>query len=250
MAACRVTSMVASWVARKTATTLTAAAAASATIRCLGTATKLATAEATAAAEATAPSTAAAASKPAVRDLSDTAVLHLLKSGLLSPHRLEADLSDATRAVTLRRAFVADALSKAVGPAKTSVNPTAALASLPSGAFDSDAFYRSILNTNCEAVIGCVGREGGRRGRGGCWWGACVLRWLTWSGWSRCPHRRIDAVHPACGELACCSPPLRRINTAALTHGHDAAHPSGASRCPSDQLLAARRSGDSHVAGR
>jgi hydroxymethylglutaryl-CoA reductase len=30
------------------------------------------------------------------------------------------------------------------------------MAGIPSGAFDTAAFYKSILNTNCESVIGYV----------------------------------------------------------------------------------------------
>ena len=77
--------------------------------------------------------------------------MHLLKSGLLSPHTLEADLADASRAVAVRRAFIADAIAR---DSKGTIDPRASMAALPAGAFDFAGFYNSIQNTNCEAVIG------------------------------------------------------------------------------------------------
>jgi hypothetical protein len=87
-------------------------------------------------------------------ELSNVQLVHLLKAGLLSSHRLEADLGDAVRAVAVRRAFVAESVLR---DSHGSVDPRAALSSaagLPMAEFDYRNFYNSILNTNCEAVIG------------------------------------------------------------------------------------------------
>ena len=87
-----------------------------------------------------------------VSDLSDDAALRLLKAGQLSPHSLESVLDDPARAVKLRRAYFASQIKKSGLPLSTA--PQDALISLPSGAFDYGAFYGTILNTNCESVIG------------------------------------------------------------------------------------------------
>lgn len=89
-------------------------------------------------------------------DLPDAALLHLLSTGTLSPHKLEADVGDAARAVALRRAYTAAELAAAPAAARTAADPARALAGLPLTSFDAPAFYKSILNTNCEAVIGYV----------------------------------------------------------------------------------------------
>lgn len=95
-----------------------------------------------------------------IADLSDNQIVHLLRAGQLSPHRLEADLNNATRAVAVRRAFVIDALARSPAGQRVVSPQTAshAMQHLPSSAqaFDVDAFYKSILNTNCEAVVGYV----------------------------------------------------------------------------------------------
>ena len=88
-----------------------------------------------------------------VAELSNAQILHLLKSGLLSPHKLEVELGDSLRAVHVRRAWVADAISRET---KGSIQPATAMTALPAAGFDHAHFYDSILNTNCEAVIGCV----------------------------------------------------------------------------------------------
>jgi hydroxymethylglutaryl-CoA reductase (NADPH) len=82
--------------------------------------------------------------------------LHLLTEGTLSPHKLEGDIGDAGRAVHLRRLYTAHALATASPTLKTSHEPHRALSGLPESSFDTAAFYKSILNTNCEAVIGYV----------------------------------------------------------------------------------------------
>lgn len=101
-----------------------------------------------------------AASSVTLRELTTPQLVALLQAGMLSPHRLEADLASASRAVEVRRAFVADALARAGagagGAGATAGDAAVSMAALPAGAFDTDAFYRSILNTNCEAVIGYV----------------------------------------------------------------------------------------------
>lgn len=93
-----------------------------------------------------------------IADLSDPQLVHLLRAGLISPHRLEADLHNPTRAVAVRRAFVADALARSPAAQRvvTAQGASSAMAHLPSSAaaFDVDGFYKGILNTNCEAVIG------------------------------------------------------------------------------------------------
>lgn len=93
-------------------------------------------------------------------DVEDSSLLHLLSVGALSPHTLEVDLSDPLRAVTLRRAFTAGALSRLPAdkrPAGASApSPEAAMARIPVTGFDAAAFYASVLNTNCESVIGFV----------------------------------------------------------------------------------------------
>lgn len=113
-----------------------------------------------AASVAAAPAAAAPAAGRTVADLSDSQLVALLRAGLLSPHRLEADLADATRAVAVRRAFVADSLARSPAAQRvvTASGATASLAALPASAaaFDVDAFYKSILNTNCESVVGFV----------------------------------------------------------------------------------------------
>lgn len=87
-------------------------------------------------------------------ELTNAQLVHLLKAGLLSSHKLESDLGDAVRAVAVRRAFIADSVLRET---HGSVDPRAALSTgLPMTEFDYKGFYNSILNTNCEAVIGCV----------------------------------------------------------------------------------------------
>ncbi len=89
-------------------------------------------------------------------DLSDAQLLYLLNCGTISPHRLETDVGDAVRAVHLRRLYTASQLAGAPASSKTSSDPFKAISGIPSGAFDTPGFYKSILNTNCEAVIGYV----------------------------------------------------------------------------------------------
>lgn len=85
-------------------------------------------------------------------ELSNAQLVHLLKSGLISSHKLESDLGDAVRAVAVRRAFVSESILR---DSKGSVDPRAALTTgIPMTEFDFRGFYNSILNTNCEAVIG------------------------------------------------------------------------------------------------
>lgn len=97
------------------------------------------------------------AAKPrTLADLTDNQLLHLLSSGAISPHKLEADIGDATRAVHVRRLFTAQqlAVSASASKEKAAHDPFKAMAGLPMAAFDHNTFYKSILNTNCEAVIG------------------------------------------------------------------------------------------------
>lgn len=115
----------------------------------------VAAAQAPAHAEASASSAAGAATQQSVSDLTDAQVVHLLKSGVMSPHRLEIDLNDSSRAVRVRRAYIADMLS--TQPVPTGARPASgAFTNLPVTGFDTASFYNSILNTNCEAVIGYV----------------------------------------------------------------------------------------------
>jgi hypothetical protein len=56
--------------------------------------------------------------------------------------------------VHLRRLHTVDALRSAAPGTRTSAEPAKAMTGLPMASFDHAAFYKSILNTNCEAVIG------------------------------------------------------------------------------------------------
>lgn len=89
-----------------------------------------------------------------VSDLSDEVCLRLLKAGQLSPHSLEVILDDPARAVELRRAYFASQIQRS-GLPLTAV-PQEAFGRLPSASFDYGAFYGTILNTNCESVVGWV----------------------------------------------------------------------------------------------
>lgn len=89
-----------------------------------------------------------------VSDLSDEACLVLLKASQLSPHSLETVLGDPARAVELRRKYFASQIRK--GGLKLAADPQESFENLPSASFDYGSFYGTILNTNCESVIGCV----------------------------------------------------------------------------------------------
>jgi hydroxymethylglutaryl-CoA reductase (NADPH) len=52
--------------------------------------------------------------------------------------------------------YTTQQLSSASGVAKTSLDPVKAMSGIPEGSFDTAAFYSSIVNTNCEAVIGYI----------------------------------------------------------------------------------------------
>ena len=105
-----------------------------------------------------APSAAAAPSSApkTLSEVDDATLLHLLLAGSLSPHTLEATLGDPFRAVELRRAFTAGALARLPAASRTATAPDAAIARIPLGGLDAPAFYASVLNTNCEAVIGFI----------------------------------------------------------------------------------------------
>ncbi len=98
------------------------------------------------------PSPTTGAATPArLSDLSDDALLAQLASGTLSVHTLETALGDCTRAVLLRRRLVAGRLH-----AGATTQSAKTLRELPFSAFDEELFYKSVLGSNCEAVIGCV----------------------------------------------------------------------------------------------
>lgn len=141
--AARVASLVASWSAKVKQQSRSFASQASA-------------AASQAATPASQTATTAFAAGRSVADLSNEEILYLLKTGAMSPHKLESDLGDATRAVHLRRSYIADQLAKASGSTKVTTKGGEAMSKLPSEAFDTGNFYNSILNTNCEAVIGYV----------------------------------------------------------------------------------------------
>jgi hydroxymethylglutaryl-CoA reductase (NADPH) len=103
------------------------------------------------AAAGAAASPASAAAPPPHASLDDASVLALLHSGALSPHALESSLGDPLRAVKLRRMFVAAALAPATGRAPPAAAP---LSGIPYRDVDAAAFYKTVLNTNCESVIG------------------------------------------------------------------------------------------------
>ncbi len=84
---------------------------------------------------------------PRLSDLPDDKLLGMLSDGTLSVHTLEGALKDCTRAVALRRRLVATRLEACGHPGK-------ALRDLPFSAFNEEMFYKSVLGTNCEAVIG------------------------------------------------------------------------------------------------
>ena len=101
--------------------------------------------------------------------MSDGAILSLLHSGALSAHVLEAQLGDPMRAVHLRRQHLAGALAGGAAAAAAAgagapqaspptPPPASPVAGIPytAASFDADAFYRTVLNTNCEAVIGFI----------------------------------------------------------------------------------------------
>lgn len=89
-------------------------------------------------------------------ELTDAQILYLLENGTLSPHKLEADLGDCTRAVHLRRLYTAQQLSSASQTSRTAKHPFESIQNIPIASFDHNNFYKSILNTNCEAVIGYI----------------------------------------------------------------------------------------------
>lgn len=81
--------------------------------------------------------------------MSDEKIVQLLMDKVIPSHRLEQELNDATRAVAIRRQFVAKSIQQAgIQGAEESMQ------NLPMGRFNEDFFYRSIENTNCEQVIG------------------------------------------------------------------------------------------------
>jgi hydroxymethylglutaryl-CoA reductase (NADPH) len=92
--------------------------------------------------------------------MSDAAILTLLKSGALPNHALESHLGDAMRAVGLRRQYVESSLGAsplhATSPSPATPHAPPSLAAIPFSTFDAPAFYKSVLNTNCEAVIGFI----------------------------------------------------------------------------------------------
>jgi len=95
-------------------------------------------------------------SSKSLADLTDNQLLYLLNHNTISPHKLETDLGDTSRAVSLRRLYTANQLAQAPDNAKTSTDPLKAINAIPMNNFDYQHFYKSILNTNCEAVIGYV----------------------------------------------------------------------------------------------
>lgn len=78
----------------------------------------------------------APANPKTVAELSDAQLLHLLTTGTLSPHKLESDLNDATRAVHLRRLYTAYQLNHAPEGTKTATDAYKAFAALPEHSFD------------------------------------------------------------------------------------------------------------------
>jgi len=74
----------------------------------------------------------------------------MVASGQLKAHNLEKVLGDRTRAVTLRRRFVAHEAARS----GTSSAPGAGMDALPHDSFDSAAFYDAVDGSNCENVIG------------------------------------------------------------------------------------------------
>ena len=87
-----------------------------------------------------------------IAELADDVILRLLAAGKLTPHSLESVLDDAVRAVKLRRAYYAGQIQRSGLPLTTV--PQESFERLPSGSFDHGSFYDTILNTNCESVIG------------------------------------------------------------------------------------------------
>ena len=83
-------------------------------------------------------------------DLSDDKILQRVLDGTLSVHTLETALGDCSRAVLIRRRVLQANLDKAaVAP-----HPAKAVRELPIASFNEEAFYKSVLGTNCESVIG------------------------------------------------------------------------------------------------
>lgn len=82
--------------------------------------------------------------------MSDEKIVQLLMDKVIPSHRLEQELNDATRAVAIRRQYVASCIEKQSGIK----NATENMKNLPMASFNEDFFYKSIENTNCEQVIG------------------------------------------------------------------------------------------------
>lgn len=105
------------------------------------------------------PPTAGGSSSPSVlSELDDAALVGLLVRGGISAHRLEEDLGDPFRAVHLRRLYTAAELRRSAPERRTAGDVASALQGIPEQHFDAPAFYKTVLNTNCEAVIGACRR--------------------------------------------------------------------------------------------
>jgi hypothetical protein len=74
----------------------------------------------------------------------------MINKGKLSVYTLESALGDCTRAVSLRRQYIAQCIEQE--GRRSSTAPV--LGKLPYSQFDADEFYKSVDGTNCEAVVG------------------------------------------------------------------------------------------------
>ncbi len=75
----------------------------------------------------------------------------MINTGKLSAYSLEASLGDCTRAVSVRRQYIAQCVEQE-GRRSTDAP---VLQRLPyTSSFNAEDFYKSVDGTNCEAVIG------------------------------------------------------------------------------------------------
>lgn len=78
-------------------------------------------------------------------ELTDEAILHSLRNGKLSHHKLETLTNDPHRAVKLRRQYIFDLRNLPVTDIK-----------LPVEEIDANHFYNQVNGANCETVIGYI----------------------------------------------------------------------------------------------
>jgi hydroxymethylglutaryl-CoA reductase (NADPH) len=100
--------------------------------------------------------------------IEDQDIVNLVKSGKVSQYKLERELKqavdaglmpDCARAVRIRRKFVQDGILESGVEVKNdplAISKQPISQSLPYRDFDYEDFYRNVLGTNCENVIGYI----------------------------------------------------------------------------------------------